>query len=134
MIDTVGRIGDRHILLVALPDEVLLNDTEELTYVGIALDHVLEALQPVNLYQLLLEHRELLDLLGGDCQVVLGLLQMNFSLRSLRLLRSLLPVFFPAVFIRGGFYRSAGLDVGRLLLCCFVTLLLQLVVTLQLLL
>lgn len=72
-----------HVLLVALADEVLLNDPEKLANIRIAFHHVFEALEAINLYQLLLQHFELLDLLAGESEIVLGLFQMKLGLRFL---------------------------------------------------
>lgn len=62
---TSGDLCRYHVCLVALLYQVLLNDTQELTYVWIALGHVLESLQAVDLDQLLLQHLKLFKLLSG---------------------------------------------------------------------
>ena len=72
-----------HILLIAFSNEVLLNNTEELTNVWIALNHIFETLQPVDLNHLLLEHEKLLYLLLCDSKIILCLFQMKLRVRWL---------------------------------------------------
>ena len=55
-------LGRDHVLFIAFPNEVLLNDAEELTDIRITFDHIFESLQSINLDQFLFQHLELLNL------------------------------------------------------------------------
>lgn len=111
-----------HILLVAFPDEVLLNDSQKLTNVRVALNHIFEALQSIYLYQLLLEQFKLLNLLPSQGQVLLCLFDVYFTFAFLRICCVLLL----------GLLR--GFDTLSLLLGLIMLLQDQIVVVLQLLL
>jgi len=114
-----------HVLLVTFANEVLLDDAKELTDVGVALNHILEALQAINLDQLLLKHLKLLYLLTRQRHIVLCLFQMKLGLRFL-ILRF---IDFGGGAISSAFGRTLLLFFGL-----FVLLLDELMIILQLLL
>lgn len=80
---STSDLGWKHILFLTILDKVLLNNTHELTHVGVASYHVLEPLHLIEFEQLLFKHVELLDVLAWLLDILLRFLKGYSSLTLL---------------------------------------------------